>query len=42
MGGLLAKAGNMNTQSVVEDVQTGSLSDDLFAPPAGSKLNNRK
>lgn len=42
MAGMLAKMGNMSIQTKVEDVQTGPLSDDLFAPPAGYKLNNRK
>ena len=42
MSGMLAKMGNMSSQTVVEDVQVGPLSDDLFAPPAGFKLNTRK
>lgn len=42
MAGMLARMGNMSMQTKVEDVQTGPLSDDLFAPPAGYKLNNRK
>jgi hypothetical protein len=42
MAGMLAKMGNMSAQTKVEDVQTGPLSDDLFAPPAGYKLNPRK
>lgn len=42
MAGMLAKMGNMSVQTKVEDVQTGALADDLFAPPAGYKLNNRK
>jgi hypothetical protein len=42
MAGMLAKMGNMSMQTKVEDVQTGPLADDLFAPPAGYKLNNRK
>lgn len=42
MAGMLAKLGNMSVQTKVEDVQTGPLSDDLFAPPAGYKLNQRK
>ena len=42
MAGMLAKMGNMSTQTKVEDVQTGALADDLFAPPAGYKLNARK
>ncbi len=42
MAGMLAKMGNMSAQTKVEDVQTGTLSDDLFTPPAGYKLNPRK
>jgi hypothetical protein len=42
MAGMLAKMGNMSVQTKVEDVQTGPVADDLFAPPAGYKLNNRK
>jgi len=39
---MLAKMGNMSSQTTVEDVQAGTLADDLFAPPAGYKLNTRK
>lgn len=42
MAGMLAKMGNMSVYTKVEDVQTGALADDLFAPPAGYKLNQRK
>lgn len=42
MAGMLAKMGNMSAQTKVEDVQTGALADDLFAPPAGYRLNQRK
>ena len=42
MAGMLAKMGNMSMQTKVEDVQTGTLADDLFAPPAGYKLNSKK
>jgi hypothetical protein len=42
MAGMLAKLGNMSSQTVVEDVTTAPLADDLFAPPAGYKLNSRK
>jgi hypothetical protein len=42
MAGMLAKMGNMSVQTKVEDVQTGPLADELFAPPAGIKLNPRK
>jgi hypothetical protein len=42
LAGMLAKMGNVSMQTKVEDVQTGPVADDLFAPPAGYKLNNRK
>lgn len=42
LGGLLAKIGNISMTSVVDDVQVGPLADDLFAPPAGYKLNEKK
>ena len=42
LGGLLAKIGNISMTSVVDDVQTGPLAEDLFAPPAGYKLNEKK
>ena len=42
MAGMLAKLGNISAQTTVNDVQTGPLADDLFAPPAGYKLNTRK
>jgi hypothetical protein len=42
MGGLLARLGNVSTHSVVDGVETGPLADDLFAPPAGYKLNQKK
>ena len=42
LGGFMAKLGNMNATTTVESVETGTLSADLFAPPAGYKLNNRK
>lgn len=42
LGGLFAKLGNMQITNTVEDVQTGPLADELFAPPAGYKLNAKK
>lgn len=42
MAGLMAKMGGMTMTTVVDSVETGTLSDDLFAPPAGYKLNARK
>ncbi|HZR28275.1 MAG TPA: hypothetical protein VFA71_05805 [Terriglobales bacterium] len=42
MGAIMAKMGNMSFSSVVNTVETGPLSDDLFSPPAGYKLNPKK
>jgi hypothetical protein len=42
LGGLLARIGNMSTASTVQSAETGALADDLFAPPAGYKLNQKK
>ena len=42
LGGLLARMGNMSMMATVQSVETGSLADDLFAPPAGYKLNQKK
>ena len=42
MAGLLAKMGNVSFATKVENVETGSIADDLFAPPAGYKLSTKK
>lgn len=42
MAGLLAKMGNISMNTVVDSIDTASLADDLFAPPAGYKLNPKK
>lgn len=42
MAGFLAKLGNVTMSTVVSGVETGALADDLFAPPAGYKLNAKK
>jgi hypothetical protein len=42
MAGLMAKMGGLSMTQTVTDVQTTALGDDLFAPPAGYKLNTRK
>jgi hypothetical protein len=42
LGGLLARMGTISSSSVVQSVDTSTLADDLFAPPAGYKLNTRK
>ena len=42
LGGLLARMGNMSMATTVQSVETGALADDLFAPPPGYKLNQKK
>lgn len=42
MAGLLAKMGNLSMLTVVDSVEMGSLSDDVFAPPEGYKLNSKR
>ena len=42
LGGLLARMGNMSMATTIQSVETGALGDDLFAPPAGYKLNQKK
>ena len=42
LGGLLARMGNMSMATTIQSVETGALGDDLFAPPAGYKLNLKK
>ena len=42
MGGILAKMGGMSMTTVVDSVDVGPLSEDLFAPPAGYKLTPKK
>ena len=42
LGGLLARMGNMSMATTIQSVETGALADDLFAPPAGYKLNQKK
>lgn len=42
MAGLFAKMGNMTMTTKVDSVEVGPLADDLFAPPAGTKLNVKK
>lgn len=42
MAGLLGRMGNLTMVSTVESVETGALGDDLFAPPAGYKINIKK
>jgi hypothetical protein len=42
LGGLLARMGNMSMATTIQSIETGALGDDLFAPPAGYKLNQKK
>jgi hypothetical protein len=42
LGGILARMGNMSTSTLVTNAEAGTLSADLFAPPAGYKLNPKK
>ena len=42
LGGLLGRIGTVSMTTLVQSVETGTLSDDLFAPPAGDKLNLKK
>ena len=42
MAGLFAKMGNMTMNTTTESVDTATLSADMFAPPAGYKLNAKK
>jgi hypothetical protein len=42
MAGMMARMGNISTTSTVQSVEVAPLGDDLFAPPAGYKLNPKK
>jgi hypothetical protein len=42
LGGFMAKLGNMNMTQTIQSIETGALADDLFAVPAGYRINNRK
>jgi hypothetical protein len=42
LGGLLARMGNVSISTAVSSTETTALADDLFAPPAGYKLNPKK
>ncbi len=42
VGAIMARMGNMTMTSIVDAVDVGPLTDDLFAPPAGYKLNQKK
>jgi len=42
MAAMMAKMGGMSMTSSVQSVETETLSADLFAPPAGYKINVKK
>ena len=42
MAAILSKMGSMTMTTTVDSVEVGPLADDLFAPPAGYKLNHKK
>jgi len=42
MAGIFARMGNISFSTKVDGVETDALADDLFAPPAGYKLNTKK
>ena len=42
MAAVFSKMGNMTMTTTVDSVEVGPLADDLFAPPAGYKLNQKK
>jgi hypothetical protein len=42
MAAVFSKMGSMTMTTTVDSVETGALADDVFAPPAGYKLNQKK
>ena len=42
MASLMSRMGNITMTTVVQSVETTPLADELFAPPAGYKLNEKK
>ena len=42
MAGLMARMGGATLSTVVDSVETGPVPDDLFTPPAGYRVNQRK
>jgi len=42
LAGLMAKMGNVTMTTTTDSVEVGALADDLFTPPAGYKLNQKK
>jgi hypothetical protein len=42
LAAMMARMGGVSMTNVVDAIETGSLADDLFMPPAGYKLNEKK
>ena len=42
MAAIMSKIGTVTMTSTVDSVEVAPLADDLFAPPAGYKLNQKK
>jgi hypothetical protein len=42
MAGMMAKMGNITATSTVQSIETTAIAADVFAPPAGYKLNEKK
>ena len=42
MAGMMARMGNLEMTSTIQNAEVAPLADDLFAPPAGYKLNPKK
>jgi len=42
MAAMMAKMGGMTMTSTVQSVETGTISADMFAPPAGYKIVEKK
>ena len=42
MAAMMDKMGNTSMTTTVESIETSALAEDLFAPPAGYKLNQKK
>jgi len=42
MAAIMSRMGNITMTSTVDSAEVGPLADDLFAPPAGYKLNQKK
>ncbi len=42
MASMMSKMGNLTMTTTVESIEVGALADDLFQPPAGYKVNEKK